>query len=324
MKKVTIVVPLYNEEEMFPIFLSKAKELFVDSDKYTFDLVFINDGSSDKTLELLKKAAQEEKNVSYISFSRNFSQEAALAAGLRFAKGDYIIPIDCDFQDPPELIKEMLEAAEEGYEVVCPKRSKRDGDSFVKKSTSKAFYKLINGISGRKVMENDVSYFRLMSKRVVEIIMAMPETERLFKSEATYVGFKTKYIEFNRPERAAGNTKYNYKKLFKLAFRTITASTSALLYFPLFIGIIFSLIGFLGFAPTLVCWIVNLCNGCFGLTANSILSTCLIVFCIILAVGVISLVISILAIYIQNLVVNVQARPLYVIEEQYESESSLS
>lgn len=130
-------------------------------------------------------------------------------------------------------------------------------NSFVKRFTSKAFYKFINGISGREVIQDNVSYFRLMTKRVVKIIMDMPETERLFKSEATYVGFKTKIIEFDRPERAAGKTKYNYRKLFKLAFRTITCSTNALLYLPLHIGIAFSSIGFLGFVTTLVLLFVN-------------------------------------------------------------------
>ena len=181
MKTVSIVVPFYNEEEMFPIFIKKAKELFIDDESYKYELVLVNDGSKDKTLELIRAAARENDFITYISFSRNFGQEAALAAGLRAAKGDYIIPMDCDFQDPPELIKDMLKEAENGYEVVCPKRRKRDGDSFVKRFTSKAFYKFINGISGREVIQDNVSYFRLMTKRVVKIIMDMPETERLFK-----------------------------------------------------------------------------------------------------------------------------------------------
>ncbi|HCY67660.1 MAG TPA: glycosyltransferase [Firmicutes bacterium] len=318
MKTVSIVVPFYNEEEMFPIFIKKAKELFIDDESYKYELVLVNDGSKDKTLELIRAAARENDFITYISFSRNFGQEAALAAGLRAAKGDYIIPMDCDFQDPPELIKDMLKEAENGYEVVCPKRRKRDGDSFVKRFTSKAFYKFINGISGREVIQDNVSYFRLMTKRVVKIIMDMPETERLFKSEATYVGFKTKIIEFDRPERAAGKTKYNYRKLFKLAFRTITCSTNALLYLPLHIGIALSSIGFLGFVTTLVLLFVN-GDYRWGINSQNIIQSFLIISSIILAVGIISLIITIPCLYLQNLMVNTQRRPQYIIEEQYEA-----
>ena len=300
MKTVSIVVPFYNEEEMFPIFIKKAKELFIDDESYKYELVLVNDGSKDKTLELIRAAARENDFITYISFSRNFGQEAALAAGLRAAKGDYIIPMDCDFQDPPELIKDMLKEA------------------FVKRFTSKAFYKFINGISGREVIQDNVSYFRLMTKRVVKIIMDMPETERLFKSEATYVGFKTKIIEFDRPERAAGKTKYNYRKLFKLAFRTITCSTNALLYLPLHIGIALSSIGFLGFVTTLVLLFVN-GDYRWGINSQNIIQSFLIISSIILAVGIISLIITIPCLYLQNLMVNTQRRPQYIIEEQYEA-----
>lgn len=322
MKKVTVVVPFFNEEEMFPLFLKKAKALFVDDDKYKYDLVLINDGSKDKTLELMRAAARENDFISYLSFSRNFGQEAALAAGLRAATGDYVIPMDCDFQDPPELIPEMLKAAEEGYEIVCPKRRRRDGDSFLKRFTSSLFYKLINKIDGREVIADNVSYFRLMTRRVVKIIMEMPETERLFKSEATYVGFKTKYIEFDRPERAAGKTKYNYKKLFKLAFRTITCSTTALLYLPLILGSVFTAGGFLGFLITLICSIVNHTAGSFGLTGESLINTWLIIMAVILAVGIVSLIVAVPCLYLQNLTVNIQGRPQYIIEEKYESQKA--
>lgn len=317
MKTVTIIVPLYNEEEMFPLFLEKARTLFVDDDRYAYELLFVNDGSSDKTLELLKSAAGKANNISYISFSRNFSQEAALAAGLKASRGDYVIPMDCDFQDPPELVRAMCAKADEGYDIVCPKRRRRDGDTAAKKFLAVQFYKFINRISGREVIADNVSYFRLMTRRVVEAICSLPETERLFKSEAGYVGFKVAYIDFDRPERAAGHTKYNYRKLFRLAARTVTSSTTALLYLPLKIGIAITALGGLGF---LTCLILHLMAsfGNFFLGAAATINLWLIIAAIVLGIGILTLVIAIPCLYLQNLVVNVQQRPLYIVDESYE------
>ena len=317
MLNVSIVVPVYNEEEMIPLFLEEANKRFVDDDKYHYSILFVNDGSKDKTLEILKEASLKYKNISFVSFSRNFGQDAALAAGLSYAKGDVVIPMDCDLQDPPYLIKEMLKKYEEGYEIVNPQRVKRDGDSFMKKKTSGMFYKFINKISGRKVMPENVSQFRLISRRALNEILKMPEKVRMLRSEVPFVGFKTCTIEFERQVRGAGKTKYNYRRIFNFAGHTITNSTDALLNWPLFIGLFFSALGGIGFLTTLILYLIDIFAHVFN---SSAIPLFLIISSIILAVGLISLVVFIPCLYLKDMFVNTQGRPTYIVEEYHEGE----
>ncbi|MEI3533141.1 MAG: glycosyltransferase family 2 protein [Bacilli bacterium] len=198
MKLVSLVVPVYNEEEMLPIFFKKIEELFHDDDNYHYEFLLINDGSKDKTLDIIKEEAQKNDRLSYISFSRNYSQECAVEAGLRSAKGDVVIPLDCDFQDPPEVVFDMLKKYEEGYEVVNGKRSNRDDDTAMKKTTAGLFYKLTNKVAGKKVIEENVCFYRLMSRRVVDYINSLPEASRILRSQVPYIGFKTCDVFFAR------------------------------------------------------------------------------------------------------------------------------
>lgn len=318
MTRVSIVVPLYNEEEMLPLFMEKSKDIFVSNDKYVFDITFVNDGSKDKTLELLHKIVNDHPNVSYLSFSRNFGQDAALEAGLRAAKGDVVIPMDCDLQDPPSLIPQMLKKYEEGYDVVNPRRIKRDGDNFMKKTTSGMFYRFINKISGREVIPENVSQFRLISRRALNKILSMPEKIRLLRSEVPYVGFKTCYIPFERQNRGAGKTKYNYKKIFNLAGHTIASTTDAILNWPLLFGIGFGAVSGLGWIATLVLYILALNNiEQYGLIFLQNTETWLIITTILVAVAIISLLLFIPCLYIKNIVINIQGRPTYIVEEEY-------
>ena len=245
MKLVSLVVPVYNEEEMLPIFFKKIEELFHDDDNYHYEFLLINDGSKDKTLDIIKEEAQKNDRLSYISFSRNYSQECAVEAGLRSAKGDVVIPLDCDFQDPPEVVFDMLKKYEEGYEVVNGKRSNRDDDTAMKKTTAGLFYKLTNKVAGKKVIEENVCFYRLMSRRVVDYINSLPEASRILRSQVPYIGFKTCDVFFARKKREAGKTKYNYSKLMGVAAKTFAASTANLLSFPFKISIGIGLFSFL-------------------------------------------------------------------------------
>src|SRR5574344_353557 len=223
--------------------------------------------------------------------------------------------MDCDLQDPPYLIKEMLKKYEEGYEIVNPQRVKRDGDSFMKKKTSGMFYKFINKISGRKVMPENVSQFRLISRRALNEILKMPEKVRMLRSEVPFVGFKTCTIKFERQVRGAGKTKYNYRRIFNFAGHTITNSTDALLNWPLFIGLFFSALGGIGFLTTLILYLIDILVHVFN---SSAIPLFLIISSIILAVGLISLVVFIPCLYLKDMFVNTQGRPTYIVEEYHE------
>ncbi|MFA6811765.1 MAG: glycosyltransferase family 2 protein [Bacteroidaceae bacterium] len=325
MTKVTLVVPVYNEEEMLPIYLKKADELFVDTDKYSFDILFINDGSKDNTLKILQKEAVKRDNISFISFSRNFGQDPALEAGLKNATGDVVITMDCDLQDPPELISQMLEKYEEGYQIVHPQRTKRKGDSFLKKRTSGAFYHFINHIAHREVMPANVSQFKLLTRKVVDTINAMPENIRLLRSEVPYVGFKTCFIPFERMPRAAGKTKYNYPKMFNLAYHTISTSTLAPLTWPLNIGIGLGGLSGLGFIACLVMYIIAIFNPGTTLALNMThVELWLIISAVFLAASLISVVVFIPSMYLRDIHANTQRRPTYIIESKHDSKKSLN
>ncbi len=308
MKLITLIVPVYNEEKMLPIFFEKSNELFKPTEKYNFEILIVNDGSSDKTLDIIKEEYEKNPSLSYISFSKNYGQEAAVEAGLKKAKGDAVIPIDCDFQDPPELIFEMLEKYEEGYEVVNAKRASRKEDSMLKKSTAGLFYKITNKVAKKEVIVENVCFFRLLSRRVVEHINALPEATRIIRSEVPYVGFKTCTIKFNRVARKAGKTKYNYSKLFDVAISTFTASTPNLLLWPIKIGIGISIAGFIGFITFTCLYFLEHYNRFYY-------EPFMYLFLGLMLISIVILVISINSIYIKNIYTNSINRPNYFIEE---------
>lgn len=317
MQLISLVVPVYNEEEMLPIFFKKALEIFQDDDKYRYEFLIVNDGSKDETLKIIKEEAAKSKRISYLSFSKNYGQEAAVEAGLKAAKGDAVIPIDCDFQDPPEVVLKMLEKFEEGYEVVNAKRESRDEDSFLKKKTAGLFYKITNKIAGKKVIEENVCFFRLLSRRVVDHINALPEASRVIRAEVPYVGFKTAEVRFSRVKREAGKTKYNYRKLMGVASKTFTAATPNLLSWPFLIGVF--LAGFFGVA-TLIFFIVTMIYHELFIYFFPTLMVSLVLF----AIGIICLVLSIYSLYIKTIYYNTTNRPNFYVEEAYTAKNALA
>lgn len=216
MKKVSLVIPMYYEEEVAEECYKRVKNVLTSLNNYEHEVVFVNDGSKDKTLEILEKIAKEDKNVKVISFARNFGHQCAVTAGLKFVTGDAIVIIDADLQDPPELIADMLKLWEDGNEVIYAKRKKRDGESAFKLLTAKMFYKTLNALSDVDIPK-DTGDFRLVDKKVVDVINAMPEHNKFLRGLFSWVGFKQIPFEYERKERFAGETKYPLKKMLKLA-----------------------------------------------------------------------------------------------------------
>ena len=217
MKKVSVVIPMYYEEEVAQKCYERVSEvLYGLREKYDYEIIFVNDGSQDKTLEILENIAQNDSKIKVISFSRNFGHQAAVTAGLQYVSGDAIVIMDADLQDPPELIPDMLKYWEQGYEVIYGKRKSREGESKFKLMTAKAFYATLNKLSDIEIPKN-TGDFRLVDKKVIDIINSLPEHNKFLRGLFSWVGFKQYAYEYERKERFAGETKYPLKKMLKLA-----------------------------------------------------------------------------------------------------------
>lgn len=246
MKKISIVVPCYNEEESLPLFYKEVNKVTEKMKaKAEFEFVFVNDGSKDNTLEELRNLAKKDKRVRYISFSRNFGKEAGMLAGLENATGDYITTMDADLQDPPTLLEEMFDTLESGeYDCCATKSTNRKGYSFLRKTFTKWFYDIIGKISKTEMVPG-ARDFRLMTRQMVDAIISMREYNRYSKGLFSFVGFKTKWIDFEIEDRAAGTSKFNFWKLFSYAIEGIVAFSTAPLVFAALVGVIFCFIAFI-------------------------------------------------------------------------------
>ncbi len=247
MKKetISIVIPCYNEEEAVPLFYAEMTKLMEKMKKQVeFELIFVNDGSKDKTLEEFRKLSSQDKKVRYVSFSRNFGKEAAMLAGLEYATGDYVTTMDVDLQDPPYLLEEMYRLIkEEGYDCVATKSTSRNGYSFFRKFCTKWYYRIIGAISKTEMVAG-ARDFRLMTRQMVDAILSMREYNRYSKGLFSFVGFDTKWIEFENQERVAGTTKWSFWKLFSYALDGITAFSTVPLVLAAIIGVLFCFIAF--------------------------------------------------------------------------------
>lgn len=246
MKKISIVVPCYNEEESLPLFYEEVNKVTEQMKKKAeFEFVFVNDGSKDKTLEEFRKLARKDKRVKYISFSRNFGKEAGMLAGLEYTTGDYITTMDADLQDPPTLLEEMFDTLETGeYDCCATKSTNRKGYSFLRKTFTKWFYNIIGKISKTEMVPG-ARDFRLMTRQMVDAIISMKEYNRYSKGLFSFVGFETKWIDFEIEDRQAGVSKFNFWKLFSYAIEGIVAFSTAPLVIAALVGIIFCIIAFI-------------------------------------------------------------------------------
>ena len=236
MKKVSIIVPAYNEEESLPFLYERLEKLMNENTNYEFEILFVNDGSKDKTIDLIKEYREKDKRINYVDFARNFGKEIAMIAGLDYATGDCVIFIDADLQDPPELIPEMIKYWEEGYDDVYAQRKSRKGETWLKKFTSKMYYRVLQSLT-KVPIQKDTGDFRLLDKRCVNALRKMRETGRNSKSMFSWIGYKKKAIFYDRDPRVAGSTKWNYAKLINLAIDGITSFTTSPLRISTYIAI---------------------------------------------------------------------------------------
>ena len=244
-KKISVIVSCYNEEESLPLFYEEMSKVMAEMSQNDFELIFVNDGSRDNTLKEIKELRAKDKRVRYISFSRNFGKEAAMKAGLDYSTGDYVTLMDADLQDPPKMLSEMLNILEsEHYDCVGTRRVTRKGEPVIRSFFARKFYKIINKMSKVEMVDGARDY-RLMTRQMVEAIKNCEEYNRYSKGLWSFVGFKTKWLEFENVQRVAGETKWSFWKLFKYAIEGIVAFTTAPLTMAAFLGILFCFIAFI-------------------------------------------------------------------------------
>ena len=242
---ISVVVPCYNESEALPKFMEVLEGIIAKMDYVDFQVVLVNDGSRDNTLEVMKQISAEHSVVKYVSFSRNFGKEAAMYAGLAYADGDYVAIMDADLQDPPEFLEEMYKAVtEEGYDCAAARRVTRKGEPPIRSFFARMFYKLMAKMSTTEVVDG-ARDFRLMNRKFVDALLSCREYNRFSKGMFGWVGFKTKWIAYENVERVAGQTKWNFWSLFKYSIEGIVAFSTTPLVFASFIGILFCLIAFI-------------------------------------------------------------------------------
>ena len=256
MKKISIIVPCYNEEESIPYFYKEINKVSKKM-KNNFEFIFVNDGSSDKTINVIKKYNKKDKRVKYISFSRNFGKEAAIYAGLSLSTGDYVAIMDADLQDPPILLPEMVSIIEnEKYDSVGTRRVTRKGEPRIRSFFARMFYRIINKIAKIEMVDGARDY-RLMTRQMVNSILELKEYNRYSKGLFSFVGYKTKWLEFENVNRIAGETKWSFWKLFGYAIEGITAFSTAPLAFASLMGVIFCIIAFIMIIFIIIRTLVN-------------------------------------------------------------------
>ena len=243
-KLITILVPAYNEQEVLHLLYDRLVKLMNENTGYDFEILLVNDGSKDKTFEIMQELREKDKRFCYLNLSRNFGKETAMIAGLDYCKGDAVVIIDADLQDPPELIPEMIKYWEEGYDDVYAKRKSREGETWLKKFTSKMYYKVLQGFT-RIEIQKDTGDFRLLDRRCVEALKSMRENQRYTKGLFSIIGYNKKEILYDRDPRAAGQTKWNYGKLIDLSIDGITSFTTSPLRWAAILGIMISGVAFI-------------------------------------------------------------------------------
>jgi glycosyltransferase involved in cell wall biosynthesis len=307
MKLISLVVPMYNEEPVVDLFFSSLLPILKTLNTYRFEIVVVNDGSQDKTLDKLKAKQQEIPELVIVNLSRNFGHEPAVAAGISTASGEAIIPMDADLQDPPQLIAQLLEQFEKGYDVVNARRKSRHEDSFLKRFTATAFYDFIRKLSGKINIPHNVGHFRLISRRVADEVKRLSERNRVFRIQVPFLGFKTTEVLFDRPKRVAGETHYNLKSMMKLALDSITSTTSTPLMWPMRISIMLDVLTGLSIVSQIaVYFLFDLDNATHLIwLVSNIFATILAVMFYILAI---------MAIYISRIFIETQNRPFFIID----------
>lgn len=311
-QRISILIPAYNEQEVLPQLFERLDALASNQQMYEFEFLFVNDGSTDDTLSLIKSRAKNDERISYVNLSRNFGKEVAMLAGFDHVRGEATVIIDADLQDPPELIPEMIRYWKDGYDDVFAKRRSRNGESIVKKKTSAIYYKILQH-STRIPIQVDTGDFRLLDRRCIEALKQFRESERYTKGMFSWIGFKKKEIVYDRDPRAAGKTKWNYAKLINLAIDGITSFTTAPLRISAYVGGLVSFGAFVYIVYLLV-------RPFFGVpTVPGYAST----LAVILFLGGLQLLsLGIIGEYIGRIFNETKRRPTYLVEEYHSGDKS--
>jgi len=304
MKKISLVIPMYYEEEVAEECYSRMTKVMKSLTNYSYEIIFVNDGSKDKTLPILEEIAQKDNNVKIVSFSRNFGHQCAVTAGLKYVTGDAIVIIDADLQDPPEVIPDMLKLWEEGHEVIYAKRKTREGESKFKLFTATMFYKTLNALSDVEIPK-DTGDFRLVDRKVVDVVNSLPEHNKFLRGLFSWVGFKQIPFEYERKERFAGKTKYPLKKMLKLAGDGIISFSTKPLKLVGGLGIVSIIISFLVLIYALLSYISGSSNLAEGWTSLMVAIT--------FFAGVQLLSIWVMSEYIGRIYDETKQRPQYII-----------
>lgn len=304
MKTIELIVPCFNESDVLEMFYNEVTPVMQSLGNVDYSFIFVNDGSSDNTLKILKSFAEKDSRVKYISFSRNFGKEAAMLAGLKNSTADFVGILDADLQHSPALIPEMLRAVtEEGFDVAAAKRSDRKGENGLKSFLSEMFYKVANRLTEVEI-DPGAQDFRIMKRKVVLSILSLAEHNRFTKGIFSFVGFKTKWFSHENRERAAGNTKWSLFKLLRYAFDGILGFSNSPLRLPLWSGVLFSAVGFV----YLLVYII-------GNLAAGMSSVHLVLSVLLLLGGLILVSLGIIGEYIARIYTEVKNRPVYIIDE---------
>ena len=307
MDKISVIVSCHNEEESLPLFYKEMERVRKqDFENIDFEYIFVNDGSKDKTLEEMKELRKQDKKVRYISFSRNFGKEAAMYAGLEAATGDYVTLMDADLQDPPSLLRQMYDLIKnDGYDCVATRRVTRKGEPPIRSFFARVFYKLINKISDVEMVDGARDY-RLMTKQMVNAIISMKEYNRYSKGLFSFVGFNTKWLEYENVERVAGETKWSFWKLFKYAIEGITAFSTTPLILASVIGLIFCVVSFILIIVIIVKTLA------FGDPTSGWPSLVCIIFFV---SGIQLFSLGVIGQYLSKAYLEVKNRPIYIVKE---------
>jgi len=308
-KRLSVVVPCYNEEEALPIFYEEIKKVSKELKELEMEFLFIDDGSHDRTLEIIKELRQKDKKVRYVSFSRNFGKEAGIFAGFQHAKGDYIVLMDVDLQDPPHLLPEMYSYIKEGYDQVATRRSTRKGEPPIRSFFARMFYRLVNRISKTEIVDGARDY-RFMTRQMVDSILDMSEVNRFSKGIFGWVGFQTKWLSYENIERSAGETKWSFWKLLVYSLDGITAFSTAPLAIATFVGFLFCLLSFAAIIVIFVRHFMGI-EAAFGWAS--------MVTVVAFLGGIQLLCVGILGQYLSKTYLETKRRPVYIAKETEET-----
>lgn len=308
LKTVSVIVPVYFQEKGLNELHKRLTQVLSKLENYNYEIILVNDGSTDGSFDIMKKIHKSDPKVKVVNFSRNFTQQAAIVAGLQLASGQAIVIIDDDLQDPPEVIPQMLEKWEEGYQVVYGVRTKRPGESFFKLLTAKLFYRVISNLSDVK-LPVDSGDFRLIDSRVKDELVKMKEKSRYMRGLTAWVGFKQYGLTYERDARFAGKTNYNFFKLMRFAINGITSFSEKPLLLSGYIGLVATFLAFLFMLAMVVVKIISPQNTITGWTST---------ITVIVFFGGLQLIsLGIIGVYIGKIYLQVKDRPLYIIDEKY-------